>query len=1156
MDITAHTSPHVNLTPWSPSPTPLPEEWVELSDKLAKQARGRPRPYIMETKYDGRRVGDLLRSWGLPRDVVMAGYLWEFDRGEIQSYQLPDTEKVIRHILYATTYLGCIRDDILPPLLTPPYDDLGGLLIAVAIYYETFRILQESGNNQPLRRTLRSDVERVERTMMSIAKRLGMWHFKRAVEDITEQLRNPISFAESKREYECILERDRATLEDTQQWLMNSYRMATKRELIEVTYIPCGVVGLKRRKQDASIAQTAKGKQLNGFDLSTFEVIVPTVADCYIALGVLSQLGVIEQVSDRIATPKANGYSHIYLHLIINPQDFYARDMHLPGNETYACQMQIATPVMQAMTWYGGLYAGYYNIYTQPMKTDAGALLPLDQLWPSESGKVYATLYENITTQPQPLNNKTPIVVFEGKKRKPIMLPKGATALDFAYTLDQSTGAHAVYAIVNNRKSPLHRILDADDIVEIITSTDIQAQESWLQPGHATISAVRRQIKKSLRDRRGYKLLSQELERYHYILPPEALEEQLVTLVKQHSLGTVQAYLERLDSASELIYTPQWAAQEIMQRLAEQNEAPGPNAVRTSWVPVVDPKLTNDKKDFYQQRFCGFCQPTHPRDKKIMGRVRKRDNILVVHKESCLHLLEHPNNSTSPLLPMMWQLQPPMFRVAFYIAAQDRKGLILDLTRQLRRYHCDLLSLNAETFTKFGDARIRFTIEAYSYSEVLDILQALYRIDNVTKAGIDASATSLQVYDHLQLLRQRKESIPPLSLSEFLEEPFLPEPRSIVLENPYDISHPPEPHMFFGRSTEIERMQRELCGAQRGRALLLHGPRRSGKTSICANFLERQVRPPFWGVLFSLLSSVEQNEETILERIAEAVGEQFRKQLHRSAPSWEDFHDSDLQARFRRFLECCFDQVPHSRLILILDEFGGAFESYTKGILKYHFFTLWKELMSTISQLSLVFVLPTSSRKDFANVFSFVETLPLEFLNTTSARQLLVDPLREQNIQIFSTTATLAIKQTGGNPYYMTLIGHELINYLNRETSQQQITDKDLRMITDLLIRPGTHQYFDYLGLELLNEVEVRLIQGLVEITSRTRESKVQLKKLANWLNLSPPLARPHLDRLNDGLILHTIGRPYSNPYYSFKIDLVRKWLIRNQWFFIDEHRS
>ncbi len=507
---------------------------------------------------------------------------------------------------------------------------------------------------------------------------------------------------------------------------------------------------------------------------------------------------------------------------------------------------------------------------------------------------------------------------------------------------------------------------------------------------------------------------------------------------------------------------------------------------------------------------------------------------------------------------MTWQRQP-MFRVTFYIAAQDRKGLVLDLVRMLRRHYCELLSFNAEAQTKYGEARIRFTIEAHSYTEVIDIWQALYRIDNITKADLDASATPVQVYDHLQQLRQQKESIPQLSLAEFLEELPMPESRSVMLENPFDISHPPTPKMFFGRSAEIEKMQRELCDAPQGRALVLHGPRRSGKTSICANFLEHQVQPPFWGVLFSLLSHVEHDEETILEKIAESISEQFRKQLHQPAPSWEDFHDPDPQDHFRKFLEYCLDQMPHSRLILILDEFGGAIESYKRHMLHDRFFTFWKELMERVPQLSLVFALPTSSHswltsKKLNNAFSFAGTLPLEFLDTNSARQLLVDPLQEQGIQVISTTGALAVKLTGGNPYYMALIGRELIGYLNREVNQQRITDRDLRMITELLIQPGTHQYFDYLLEELQSDIEMRLIRGLVEITSSTSESKVQFKRLASSQNLSFSVARRHLDRLRDGLILNEIGS-LSNPYYSFKIELILKWLAHNQWFFLNERR-
>src|SRR5579859_1747677 len=65
--------------------------------------------------------------------------------------------------------------------------------------------------------------------------------------------------------------------------------------------------------------------------------------------------------------------------------------------------------------------------------------------------------------------------------------------------------------------------------------------------------------------------------------------------------------------------------------------------------------------------------------------------------------------------------------------------------------------------------------------------------------------------------------------------------RAPVLENPFNISRPAGGNMFFGRSEEIKIMQRELCDAAEGRALLLYGPRRSGKSSLCKQFIERDI---------------------------------------------------------------------------------------------------------------------------------------------------------------------------------------------------------------------------------------------------------------------------------------------------------------------------
>src|SRR5579859_4297002 len=1030
--------PTSNLLPWEPTLEQLPENWVNLVHKLAQQAKSSPRPYVMDVKHDSQQVGSLLHSWGLPWQVVIVGYIWEYDKDQIHLDNLNEVDIVLNHITYVNQYIRYIRDENLPPLLTPPYEDLGALLIAVAIYYQALQTLQEQSNNQPYRKTTQSNIERVGRTLLNIAKRLGMWHFKRDIEDLTEQLRSPVKYAEVKQEYERILAQDAIMLDDTCQWLMDSYYEATHRHLT-VLCSKCGIAGLKRRIQDAQTTASSQTVHLNGFDLVTFDVIVPTVQDCYVAFGVLSQLEHIKHMTDQIAHPKPNGYSRLTLDLTLQPQGTYTQRLKWSETQSRLCNIQIATRLMHAVTWYGCLNPRLYQLHTQPLERVKAAIPLLSELLESEEGKVFLAVKNDITIGRIETDTKAPIVVYD-KNRKPIALRKGATALDFAYAFDRIIGEHAVDAMVNNRKAPLYRILDAGDIVEIRTSSEIQAQDVWLHENYATIPAVRRQIKESLKrrylDRRGYKLLSQELERHHYILPPEVLDEELQRLVKQHSFGSTQEYLQRLDNNEELKYTPAWTAQEIMQQISERNEPLLINAGRSSWVPVLDMQITAHKKLFRQQRLCNFCQPTYPREMKIMGRLRKQSSTLVVHKESCPHLIDHTVGRRSTLLPMTWQLQPPAFRVAFFMIAQDRKGLVLDLARQLRQHQCDLLSINAVANSKNGEARIRFSIEAYSDSVVMDIWREMYSIDNVTKVEIDAATTSIRIYDRLQKLRQQKETIPNKTVLELINEEskVIDEPRNILLENPFDISRPATSKMFFGRSLETEIMQRELCDGEQGKALIVYGPRRSGKSSICKNFLEQQVKTPFWYTLFSLQNATQQNEETILRQLAEKVREQYRKQLHLSAPGWEDYSDPDPQARFRSFLQTCIAQVSESRLILALDEFGGVIESYEQKALEYRFFTYWKDLMNDIPHLSLILALPTSSHntltsRKFVNVFSFAQPLSLTFLDTKSAQQLLVDPLREQNIGIHPNTVALALRLSGGSPYYMTLIGQQLIHH-------------------------------------------------------------------------------------------------------------------------------
>ncbi len=103
--------PSPDLLPWNPTSTQLPENWVMLVHKLAQQTKRSPRPYIMDVKYDPQRVGSLLKTWGLPWQVVIAGYLWEFDKDQIYRDNLNDADVVLSHIAYSNQYIRYIRDE-------------------------------------------------------------------------------------------------------------------------------------------------------------------------------------------------------------------------------------------------------------------------------------------------------------------------------------------------------------------------------------------------------------------------------------------------------------------------------------------------------------------------------------------------------------------------------------------------------------------------------------------------------------------------------------------------------------------------------------------------------------------------------------------------------------------------------------------------------------------------------------------------------------------------------------------------------------------------------------------------------------------------------------------------------------------------------------
>lgn len=1147
-------------SPWEPEPTHIPREWLNLIEVLEQRTIGMQHEYVLGVRLDARGVGELLQSWGLPLHVVIAGFLQEYDRAFLLAQAMPGINEIVEHINEANRYKNHIDDENLPPLLTPPFKDLGALLIAVATYYQALRTIQQQYDKLPkMGRVTPQRLERTGNCLLNIVKRLGMWHFKREVEDVTEQLRDPKIFDEDQREYYRIIGQDVAKLEGTQRFLETACREMTGLP-VTVIYEKCGVSGLKRRLQDAHTTMTSSKSELTGFDLVTFDVIAPTVQDCYLAFAALSQLGRIQdRVTDHIANPKQNGYSQIALGLILDPQSQYAQKFEIPVEQTKVCQLQIATRTMQAITSYGCLHPACYQRYSKEFYREYEKDgTDIKHFWQGNEGNVFRVIEQAILEEIPVTDTKAPIIVFD-KNRTSVVLPVNATVLDFAYAIDSDTGNRAVEAIVNNRKAPLHRMLQAGDIVEIRIARQIQADDYWLNDGYVHTPRAKRIIKEVISrknlERRGYELIRDELRRYHFALPLNEFDEHMRQLLKRHHLGSRQDFLERLEKKDEIQYTHAWAAQEIMKQVME-NDARNAAQGEEVWVPVIDASVTHHISGTYQQRLCGLCRPTFSKDTAIVGRLRKGSRELVVHRETCSHLIDRHSGQRSKPIPMIWQMQSP-FRVAFFVKVQDRDGLVLDLVRQLRRHKCYLRAIQAEASSPRADIGfIFFTIEVYSDMETLKIWNAIEKIDNFNEVQIDKAVTPGPVAERLEMLHEQGIVRTSKTIIEFDWEELvsmLPT-RAPVLINPFNISRPAGGNMFFGRSDEIKIMQRELCDAEEGRALVLYGPRRSGKSSLCKQFIERYTHAPSWGVLCSLQNARKQTEVTILMQLAEKVGEIFHENFLMAAPSWDDYKDNDPQARFKRFIKSCIEQVPGSRLILVLDEFGGAVDSIEKRILGYRFFTFWKELLNSIPQLSLLFALPTSSHhtlsaKPLAHAFSFAQPMEMSFLDSESARRLLSDPLRDQQIAIHPNTMARAVTLTGGNPYYLTLTGQQLIFQLNLDVQRQVVGDNDLNRVIEKIIADRTSQNFDFLRSEMVYDGELLLLEKMIDFLEDSDLKEVHLKRIASGAGMSPSVARRYLDRLCMGLILNRSG-PLSNPIYSFKIELVRRWLTLNRSFF------
>jgi GTP pyrophosphokinase len=447
------------------------------------------------------------------------------------------------------------------------------------------------------------------------------------------------------------------------------------------------------------------------YDLLAIRVIVPNVLECYHALGVIHDgwTPVQERIKDYIAQPKSNGYQSLHTTVFGPGRQLFeiqirTRDMHrtadfgIAAHWRYKESSRSADELDRQLAW-----------FRQVLE------LQLDAETPGEFLEfLKLDLYQD------------EIFVFT-PTGDVIQLPKGATPLDFAFSVHTQVGAHCAGAKVNGRIAPLSRELKNSETVEILTNPNAKPSRDWLS--HVRTGRARHKIRQMLRleerssaMRLGREIIERELRRRRL---PKIDDTGLQPIAK----------LLKLKDTTHLIASVGAGDVHVMQLLkalhphletAEPAEKPSTLERIVDRVRGTGKGIRIQGADGLLVRYSQCCQPV-PGD-QVVGYVTRGRGVSI-HRGDCPNLLLLAHEPERRLDIDWHEMAGERFIVRLAMEGTDRRGLYADVAAAMSATGTDIKSLELKT----TDGRVTGAamVEVENLAHLERIIKAARRVKGI-----------------------------------------------------------------------------------------------------------------------------------------------------------------------------------------------------------------------------------------------------------------------------------------------------------------------------------------------------------------------------------------------------------------------------------------